>query len=281
MAFQATVFNVMIASPGDLQVERNVVRQVVLDWNAAHAGSRRAILQPVAWETHSTPLQGDRPQAIINSQVLKDSDLLIAAFWTRLGTPTGVAASGTVEEIEAHLAAGKPALLYFSSAPVAPDSVDPKQYKALKDFKKVCQSRGLYQEYESSSEFGDKLRQHLALTLNQHPYFRSLVEAESPSPPPPPAPSVPDLTREAHVLLVTAAANDGKVAVISWLGGHSVQAGKTNFVEQENPRSRAIWEGAVRELISNDLLEPIGHKGEWFKITRRGYEVADLLKVSA
>jgi hypothetical protein len=37
-------------------------------------------------------------------------------FWTKLGTATGVAASGTVEEIDRFVAAGKPAMLYFSPA---------------------------------------------------------------------------------------------------------------------------------------------------------------------
>ena len=61
------------------------------------------MLLPVGWETHATPAMGDRPQAIINKQILAGCDLLVAVFWTRLGSPTGAAASGTVEEIEEHL----------------------------------------------------------------------------------------------------------------------------------------------------------------------------------
>jgi len=100
---------------------------------------------------------GDRPQAIINKQVLKDCDILIAIFWTRLGSPTGVAASGTVEEIEEHIAAGKPAMIYFSSAPVVADSIDPDQYAALKAFKAECQRRGLIEFYDSLADFREKL----------------------------------------------------------------------------------------------------------------------------
>src|SRR5438552_9179076 len=124
MAYDAKVYNVMIASPGDVELERSIVREVVSDWNAANSAARAMVLQPVGWETHSAPAMGDRPQSIINKQVLQKSDLLIAMFWTRLGTPTGAAPSGTVEEIEEHVKAGKPAMIYFSSAPVRPDSVD-------------------------------------------------------------------------------------------------------------------------------------------------------------
>jgi hypothetical protein len=31
---------------------------------------------------------GDEPQKIINKRILKDADLLVGIFWTRLGTPT-------------------------------------------------------------------------------------------------------------------------------------------------------------------------------------------------
>lgn len=281
MAFQATVCNVMIASPGDVQVERNIVREVVHEWNTVNAMSRNAVLLPVGWETHSTPLQGDRPQAIINWQILKDSDLLVAAFWTRLGTPTGKAASGTVEEIEEHIKTGKPALLYFSAAPVAPDSVDPDQYQALKKFKDECKKRGLYETYDSPTEFHDKVRRHLGMTLNSHPYFQALLEVSAD----PgsgllgtPAPAVPSLSREAVQLLLEAIAGGGDVMVIAWMGGSAVQVNGKNFVEPNNPRSRAIWEGAVEELVREGFLQPVGHKGEVFRVTREGYDAADLLK---
>src|SRR6266498_2947504 len=108
---------------------------------------------------------GDRAQGIINHQFVKDADLLVAIFWTRVGTPTGVAASGTVEEIEEHLKGGKPAMIYFSAAPVRPDSVDETQFRALQEFKSSARSRGLIEEYESLEEFQEKFRRQLAHTL--------------------------------------------------------------------------------------------------------------------
>lgn len=99
------------------------------------------MLLPCAWETHASPAMGDRAQAIINKQLLKQCDLLVAVFWTRLGSPTGQATSGTVEEINEHLGAGKPAMIYFSEAPVRPDSVEHAQYKALRDFREDCKRR--------------------------------------------------------------------------------------------------------------------------------------------
>jgi hypothetical protein len=135
MSYVANVLNVMIASPSDVIQERIAIRDAIAEWNTVHALDRKTVLMPVGWETHSVPEMGDRPQAIINKQILKDADLLIAVFWTRIGSPTGASPSGTIEEIEEHLKARKPAMIYFSSVPVRADSIEENQYKALMEFR--------------------------------------------------------------------------------------------------------------------------------------------------
>jgi len=278
MSYTATVCNIMIASPGDVQSERNIVREVVHEWNATHAESRKAVLLPVGWETHSTPLMGAEPQTIINWQILEQSDLLIAVFWTRLGTPTASASSGTVEEIEKHIAAGRPAMIYFSSAPVALDSVDRVQYEALTAFKKSCQTKGLYETYESPAQFHEKVRRQLSQTLNSNPYFINLLIASSGSTKTAVASAiVPTLSREASELLKTAVASGGDIMVLAFLGGSEVQTGGRNFVESGNPRSRAIWEGSVDELERQGFIESSDPKRQVFRVTREGYDAADLI----
>jgi len=59
----------------------------------------------------------DRPQAILNRQIVDSGHLLIGIFGNRLGTPTGKAQSGTIEEIEEFRKTGRYVALYFSSAP--------------------------------------------------------------------------------------------------------------------------------------------------------------------
>ena len=281
MAYSATVCNLMIASPGDIQHERNIVREVAHEWNAINSSLRRAVLLPRGWDTHSTPLLGERPQSIINWQVGKDSDLLVAVFWTRLGTPTGLAPSGTVEEIEEHIKADKPALIYFCTAPVAQATFDAEQYDALMAFKDSCKQRGLLETYDNASEFREKVRRQISIVMNTHRYFVSKLQlgagaddiplVASPT-------SAPSLSKEAAELLLAAVAGDGTVLVAAWLGGSTVQVNETNFVEQGNPRSRAVWESAVQELVDRVFLQPVGDKGEVFQVTRQGYEAADWLK---
>lgn len=282
MTFEATACNVMIASPSDVQVERNIVRDVIHEWNAVNASTRRIVLLPVRWESHSTPLMGDHPQSIINWQVLKNSDLLIAVFWTRLGTPTQNSISGTVEEIEEHVTAGKPAMIYFSSVPVAMDSVDQDQYAALTKFKNACKARGLFYSFESTVEFHDSVRWHLAMTLNSNPYLTALfptaIGAIVALTGATEATGAPSLSREAKELLLEAVAGGGDILVIASMGGSTVQANDRNFVEPNDPRSRAIWEGAVDELDQNGLVQSIRHEGVIFRVTREGYDAADLLR---
>ena len=137
MTFLASVVRVLIASPSDVSEQRDAAEAVMLRWNAEHAEANGILLMPVRWEQAATAESGDRPQSIVNRQIVDDSDVLVGIFWTRLGTHTGVATSGSVEELERFQAAGKPVALFFSDQPVVPDSLDAAQWSALKEFK-VC-----------------------------------------------------------------------------------------------------------------------------------------------
>lgn len=98
---------------------------------------------------------------------MNDSDILVGIFWTKLGTPTGVDVSGSVEEIKEFRSKGKPVLLYFSDVPVAPDKIDAKQHQALKTFRAKCYSEGLVDTYNSVSELHKKLSRHLLETMRR------------------------------------------------------------------------------------------------------------------
>lgn len=279
MTYPATVINAMIATPGDIQAERAIAREVMYEWNTINSDTRKIIIHPTGWETHSAPVMGARPQEIINSQILKNSDLLVAIFWTRIGTPTGKSASGTVEEIEEHVQAGKLAMVYFSSAPVHPDSVDQGQYQSLKDFKELCKGKGLYESYDSHSEFREKFSRQLSMHINRHPFFTNLskepsVENEFISQ----TPVAPNISNEAKLLLKEASQDaHGVVYKLAYIGGYEIQTNGKQFVEIGNPRSRAIWDGAISDLLRFNLLESRGSKGELFGVTALGYQIADLL----
>lgn len=159
------IYRVLIASPSDCDLERRAVPEVIHRWNATHSRETGAILESVLWETHSRPELGDRPQGIINRQLGKMSDILIGTFWTRLGTSTGVAESGTAEEIEEFRKAGKPVLLYFSQVPAVPETIDQDQFRALLAYKEKLSKEGLYSTYGSISELRELVYRHLNATI--------------------------------------------------------------------------------------------------------------------
>lgn len=277
MSYPAEAYRVMIASPSDVPQERQLVRDVIQEWNFVHSDDRGIVLMPIGWETHSSPVMGDRPQEIINKQVLKNCDLLVAVFWTRIGSPTGASSSGTVEEIEEHLVAGKPTMIYFSSAPVRLDSLNQDQYNSLLEFKKSCMERGLIDEYDSLTEFRQKFSRQLAQTVIRYFSEAEVVEDGTPDQAMN-ALAIPALTDAACELLSEAAKDaNGIIMRIGTLAGFQIQTNKRQFVIEHAPRAEAKWLAAIKELQQLELIEDRGFKGELFQVTNEGYRVADLL----
>jgi len=165
MAFDAKILRVLIASPGDVGDERNVIPEIINEWNAINSVISKVVLMPVKWETHSAPLMGDRPQAIINKQLVKDCDVLVGIFWTRVGTNTGVAISGTAEEIEQFVEMRKPVMLYFSQSPIEPDKIDVTQFTTLKNFKEKMRLLGLTESYSGIPDFRQKFSRQLSINI--------------------------------------------------------------------------------------------------------------------
>jgi len=77
MVQKGHIVRALIASPSDVPKERQAIPEIIADWNATHSFSRGIIIEPVKWESHSTLVQGDRPQALINKQLGNRCDLLI------------------------------------------------------------------------------------------------------------------------------------------------------------------------------------------------------------
>jgi len=139
---RAIVYRLMIGSPSDPGSEREAATQVISEWNVQHAKAEGVVLLPVKWETHATPTTALRPQAAINEHLVDRCDIFIGMFWTRLGSMTGVAVSGTVEEIDRFVEAGKPTLLYFSNRKVSPAKADTSQAAKLRIFKAATRKKG-------------------------------------------------------------------------------------------------------------------------------------------
>lgn len=165
MSYEARVFRLLIASPSDVEEERDIAVKTIQEWNDLNSAERQIVLLPLRWETHTAPEYGKRPQEIINKQIVDHCDLLIGIFWTRIGSPTGVEDSGTLEEINCVASAGKPVMLYFSKVKKAPDEINIEQLAQLRDFKTSIFNKALIETYNSQIEFRDKLSKQIEIQL--------------------------------------------------------------------------------------------------------------------
>ncbi len=269
----------MLASPGDVNEERQIAREIILDWNNINSLSKGIVLLPIDWKYNAVPTRGDRPQEIINKQVLKNADLLVGIFWTRIGTPTGKALSGSVEEIENHINSGKPAMLYFSNRPAVPSIVNQKQYKAVEKLKKECHSNGLINTFNTTEDFKMQLQRHLSMTVNTDDFFIGYKSEKTDETSPTfdnKIKSTNSLSNQARTLLIEAA-NDlnGQIIRLASMEGFEIQTNGKQHVEDNNLKSKALWESVLDELENKGLIRPLGDKREVFEMTTLGYEVAE------
>ena len=133
-----------------------------------HAEQSGVLLLPTCGNGAATPEMGDGAQAVINRQLVDNADILVGTFWTRLGTPTSEAESGTAEEIQRFLDAGKPVILYFSDEPVALQSIDREQYDRLLAFKEAMSTQGFVDSYSNLDELRWKALKALTRTIREH-----------------------------------------------------------------------------------------------------------------
>lgn len=163
MAFNATVLRVLIASPGDVPEEREAIPQIIRRWNSRHAETEGIVLLPVMWEIDGTPGYEQRKdgQEILNEDIVDKCDVVIAVFYSRLGTPTLRAKSGTVEEIQRFVDAGKPVAVYFSDRPLSPSAINTDQLAQLRAFKEDFRQKGLGFDFSDIGQFREMLRDHI------------------------------------------------------------------------------------------------------------------------
>ncbi len=168
MLDQAHLIRVVIASPGDLEAERKSIPPLFVKWNHANRGVH---LVPEMWETASVPTYGDHPQHILTDQIVEKGDLLVALFWTKIGSPTPSSPSGTIEEIREFVRRKGPkrVMLYFCNRPLAqsPFEIDYTAIRLIQEFKEEMQNKCLYQDFIETGDFEKNLYYHLDIKTDE------------------------------------------------------------------------------------------------------------------
>lgn len=145
------LIKIFIASPGDVLEQRDEIEKLIMDWNNEHTDTKNVVLMPMRWENNSTASYAVNTsgQAIINEQVVKSSDILIAIFGNRIGTRTENNKSGTVEEINVFYEKHHGGIgIFFLNNPVPEELINER--KMVQKYKEYLSQNqlGLYETYD-------------------------------------------------------------------------------------------------------------------------------------
>jgi len=160
--------NVFIASPNDLNSERELFPKVLEKVNRIKAKPKGIVLEPVGWED-TLPGMG-RPQEKINEDVVR-SDLVVMLLWKRWGTNTGKYSSGFEEEYNVALDSRREIWMYFravSSDILADPGVQLKQVLAFRD-RIETEKRLLFRMYDDEDNWREIFLDDLCKWLDRLP----------------------------------------------------------------------------------------------------------------
>ena len=165
MSDQINKIKIFVASPNDVQSERNQLDDVVRELNSTICKEKKIVLEMFKWETNCYPAMG-RVQGVINKQV-GSYDIFIGIMWKRFGTPTGISESGTEEEFRCAYSMWKEnhtphILFYFCMAPFMPRTKEEAdQISKVIAFRDELSKIGLTGEYTESKNFSNVVRPQL------------------------------------------------------------------------------------------------------------------------
>jgi Domain of unknown function (DUF4062) len=169
---QKTVLTVFLASPGDLNPERKVTREIVEELNRSIGRELNIFIDLRGWED-TLPGTG-RPQALINGDV-DCCDLFIGMLWKRWGSETGEYSSGFEEEFHRAMARFDETLkpeIWMAFKQVDDDQIrDPgPALKKVIEFrsKHEGERKILYKSFRDADVWHQQLREWLSVHLIRH-----------------------------------------------------------------------------------------------------------------
>jgi len=179
-----TTVSVFVATPSDVQDERDRIHRVIDELNepGALAEQYNCTLKMLDWRS-AVPGMG-RPEHVILEQLAVEScDIFIGVLWHRFGTPSGGRdpntdrsySSGTEEEFKLAYHAwqerGQPRILFYrrTTAPISLDDIDPEQLGRVQAFWQAFgtsgEHPGLFQAYGTPDDLERRVRNDLIKLL--------------------------------------------------------------------------------------------------------------------
>lgn len=268
----------MIGCPSDVTDEVEIAKDIIIEWSMINTDARGMALIPTHWKRNAYPIANNPPQKSINKQLVDKSDLLVCIFAAKIGSPTDTAESGSIEEIEEHVKAGKPVMLYFRTN-IDIKSTTPDNLQKLCDFKSRMQKSNLYWEYTDEKDFADVFRRQLQQFLNDN-WIKDAQENL--------------LFKEERVVESHIPFEDDELSVFSkwannpadssfmamWMiHGLEVHFGYQNSYTYPRGEAEAGYEDFMNRLQQAGYITPVGEKNNvmQYKLTKQGYDFAKTL----
>lgn len=255
----------MIVSPSDILEEREITKSVLYRWNELNSRFHNIVFSILGYDINAHADSGRHPQESLNLQLLEQADLIIAIFWTKLGTPTTEYSSGSVEEITKHIEQGKKALIYFSNKQVSPNDFNSEQYQKLQEYKKSIQGSTFYKSFSTEDEFKSLLNDDIQLIANE-------LESEEIIPQNQPTQAKVQFSKM-EIEVLHAMKRTTELSFVKLHGGTNVNGSYIQDV-----RTVLEIEEAIESLESKDLIRPASPKREIFRLTASGLRVCDQIK---
>lgn len=270
----------MLNEPSLLEHEIKITQEVLHKWNSLHSEKQRIVLFPLHWSTSAYPSTGKPAQLSINEQLVTKNDLLICIFGTRIGTPTDDFESGSVEEIEEHLKAGKSVMIFFKRSTADITKVDLDQLTKLNEFKKSIQNRALYFEYSETSEYKtmieEKLQLHIYDNFIKEKSVDSIVNRTNSST----KIEESEFTADENQIIKQWSQSQNNISYsMSFIGDKKIYVIGDSQYDTNNPRKKAKMDDLLKRLLSLSFIEHEFNKNGVgiYKLTNKGYDYADTL----
>ncbi len=160
---------VVVASPNDIQNERESLSKIINDINQEIA-NLKVYLELLCYENDAFPgFHKYGSQGLIDEILkIKDCDIFICIFWKKFGTPTKYESTGTEHEFKQAYEAWKNneqphIMMYFnkSKIDIPKDEEELQQLRALMNFKKNLPKEGFWWSYDGIDDFKIKVHLHI------------------------------------------------------------------------------------------------------------------------
>ncbi len=159
-------FNLVLSSPKDVEQQKKIIEETCDRWNQSSGEEKNVIVEIKEWKKNLNIDSRKKSQDLINDQIVVSCDILFAMFGKRIGTKTDNHQSGTLEEIEIVIKAGKPYFIYFMNQNLTLSESGDSQVQKLRLFKNKLTAFGSFKEIKDENDLKEQFFTDLNYQVN-------------------------------------------------------------------------------------------------------------------